>query len=95
MIANDPAKRPVISEVCAFLQEKVKEDITVYPGEDELHRGQLSVVYKKKYNGKFRSVKRTSTANEVEVMKVLDHCNVVKFFDCVLIERDQVIFIKC
>ena len=89
MIANEPASRPTISEVRASLQEIVNEDITVYPSEDELHRGKFSVVYKKKFRGRFVSVKRTTAADgerEVAVMKVLDHCNVLKFIHCILKE---------
>jgi hypothetical protein len=82
MIANHPTKRPTISEVCASLQEIVNEDITVYPSEDELHSGQLSVVYKKQFRGKFVSVKKTSTADEEKVFD-LDHCNVLKFIGCI------------
>jgi hypothetical protein len=46
-------------------------------------RGKPSNVYKKQFRPEFVWFKEISTANEVEVMKVLDHCNVLKFIDCI------------
>ena len=83
MIANEPASRPTISEARDSLQDIVNEDITVHPIEHELHRGKFSVVYKKKFRGRFVSVKRTTTSDEDAVMKELDHCNVLKLIDCI------------